>query len=59
MNPINNDHQCFQYAATVGLNHEEIGKNSQRISNIKPVVNKYNWKIVHHLSGKNDWKKFG
>ena len=49
MNPINSDHQCFQYAATDALNHEEIGKNSQGISNIKPVVNKYNWKIVHHL----------
>ena len=29
-----------QYAATVALNNEEIGKDLQRISNIKPVVNK-------------------
>ena len=25
-NPINDDDKCFQYAATVALNHEEIGR---------------------------------
>ena len=29
INPINkNDNKCFQYAVTVALNHEEIGKKS-------------------------------
>ena len=27
INPINNDVKCFQDAATVQLNHEEIAKN--------------------------------
>ena len=25
INPINNDDKCFQYTASVTLNHEEIG----------------------------------
>ena len=44
INPINDHDKCFQYTATVTLNHEEIGKHSQRISKIKPFINKYNWK---------------
>ena len=36
-NPINKkDNKCFQYAITVALNHEEIKKDSQRITKIKP-----------------------
>ena len=26
------DNRCFQYAVTGGLNHEEIGKNPERIT---------------------------
>ena len=36
------DNKCFQYAATVALNHEEIKKDLQRISKSKPFINKYN-----------------
>ena len=39
INPINEDDKYFQYAATVALNDEEIKRNPQRISNIKPFVN--------------------
>ena len=35
VNPINDDDRCFQYAATVALNHEGTGKHPQRISKIK------------------------
>ena len=35
------DNKCFQYVVTVALNHEEIGKDSERITKIKPFVNKY------------------
>ena len=35
LNPENNDDNCFQYALTVALNHQDIGKNAQRISVIK------------------------
>ena len=30
----NLDNKCFQYAAAVSLNHEEIGKYSERITKI-------------------------
>ena len=33
------DDKCFQYAATVALNYEEIKWNPERFSNIKPFVN--------------------
>ena len=43
INPINkNDNKSFQYAVTVALNHEEIKKDPQRITKIKPSRNKYN-----------------
>ena len=54
----NNDDKCFQYAATVALNYEQIKKDSQRISKIKPFINQYNWKEIDFLSYKKDWKKF-
>ena len=34
----------FEYAITVALNHEEIGKHYKRIAKMKPFINKYNWK---------------
>ena len=38
MNPISkNDNKCLQYAVTIALNYEEIKKDSQRISKIKPL----------------------
>ena len=40
INPQNkNDNNCFQYAITVALNHQKIGINLERISNIKPFIN--------------------
>ena len=38
INPKNNDDKCFQYALTVALNYEQIKKDSQRISKIKPFT---------------------
>ena len=32
-----NDDKCFQYALTFALNHEQIKKDPQRISKIKPL----------------------
>ena len=36
----------FIMLQTIALNHVEIGKNPQRISQIKPFINKYNWKGI-------------
>ena len=33
---------CFQYALTVVLNYQSIENHQERISNIKPFIDKYN-----------------
>ena len=38
-----NDNKCFQYAATLALNFNNIDRNPQRISKIKPFINNYKW----------------
>ena len=56
INPINKkDSKCFQYAVTVTLNYEEIKKDPQRITKIKPFL--YNWEGINFPS-EHDWKKF-
>ena len=31
---------------------------SRRVSNIKPFINKYNWKGINYSSKIDDWKMF-
>ena len=41
INPINKTkNKCFQYVVTVASNYEEIRKHLQRITKIKPFINK-------------------
>ena len=54
LNPKNNDSKCFQYAAIVALNHEQIKENPYRIIKIKPFVDQYNWKDIKFPSDKKD-----
>ena len=56
INPKNNDNICFQYALTVALIYQNIKKDLQRTSKIKPFINQYNWKEVDRK--RKDWKKF-
>ena len=59
INPKNTkDNKCFQYPITVAFNHREIGKDSQRISKIRPHINKYNWKDIDFAPEIGDWEKF-
>ena len=54
-NPISQkDNKCFQYHVTVVLNHEEIKKYPQRITKIKPFINKYNLEEINCPLEKND-----
>ena len=53
--PKNNDDNSFQYAVTVALNHEQIKKDPQRITKIKPFIDQYNWKRINFPSHKNEW----
>ena len=57
INPINKKYnKCFQYALTVPLNHEEIKKDPQRITKIKPFMNKCNSVGINFPSEKDDSK---
>ena len=51
------DNKCFQYTVTVALDHEEIGKYPEKITKIKPFIDKYKWKGTNYPSEKDDWKK--
>ena len=53
INPKNNENNCFQYALTVALNYQNIKSYPERVSNLKPFVDQYNWKeIFHHTNQK-------
>ena len=58
INQKNNDDKCFQYALTVALNYEQVEKDPQRISEIKPFIDQYNWKEIDFPSHNKDWRKF-
>ena len=49
INPVNKkNNKCFQFAVTVALNHEEIGKHSERITKIKSFINIIQKKQIFH-----------
>ena len=58
INPKSNDHKCFQNAITLALNLNRINKDPQRVSKIKPFIEKYNWEDIDFPSTSKDWKKF-
>ena len=43
---------------TAVLNYEEIKKNPEIVSNIKPFQSKFNWKGINYPSKIDDWKMF-
>ena len=38
--------------------HKINNKKCQRITKIKPFIDKYNWEGINYPSEKDDWKKF-
>ena len=43
-NPQNTeDNKCFQYAITTALNYQNIDHHPERISNLKPFIDNYNF----------------
>ena len=43
---------------TLALNLDKIKKDPQRVSKIKPFIEKYNWEDIDLPSTSKDWKKF-
>ena len=58
INPKNNDLNCFQYAATLALNFDNINNHPEKISKIRPFIDQYNWKDIDFPATSKDWKKF-
>ena len=58
INPKNKDNKCFQYAATLALNLDNIDNHPERISKIKPFIDQCNWKDIEFLPTSKDWRKF-
>ena len=57
INSINKkDNKYFKYAVTVALNHEEIRKDHQGITKIKPFISTYNWEGINFPSENDYWK---
>ena len=48
----------MQYALTTALNYQKIKNHPERISNLKPFIDQYNWKEKDFPSHKKDWKNF-
>ena len=58
INPKNTkDNNCFQYAITAALNGQNIDNHPERISNLKPFINNYNWKNIVFPADSKDWRK--
>ena len=58
ISPKNNDDKCFQYALIAALNHKQIKSHPERISNLQPFINQYNWKKINFPAQQKNWKKF-
>ena len=54
---IINGNNCFQNALNGALNYQNIKKDPQRISKIKPYISMYNLEGIEFPVGSKDWKK--
>ena len=54
---INNDNS-LQNALNDTLNYQTTETNPERISKLKPYINRYNWEGIEFPAGPKDWKKF-
>ena len=54
---INKDNS-FQNSLNDTLNYQTIETNPERISKLKPYINRYNWEGIEFPVGPKDWIKF-
>ena len=59
INPKNKDNEYFKYALTAALNNKKIRYNPERISDLKPHTDQYNWGKIEFPSCSKEWKKLG
>ena len=56
-NNNNNNNNNFQNVLDDPLNYQTIKKDPQRISKLKPYINKYNWEEIDCPAGSKEWQK--
>ena len=54
---IINNNNSFQNALDDALNYQNIKINPERISKLKPYINKYNWERIDFPAEPKEWKK--
>ena len=58
INNNDNNNNNFQNALDDALNYQTIETHPERISKLKPYINKYNWEGINFPAGSKEWKKF-
>ena len=58
INPKNEDEECFKWAVVASLHHEAIEKDPQRVSKLRPFVERYNWEGLGFPMALNKIGKF-
>ena len=53
-----NNNNNFQNALDDALKYQTIETHPERISKLKPYINKYNWKGIEFPAGSKEWQKF-
>ena len=54
INPKSTDNKCFRDAITAALNYNQIPNHPERIPNLMPFFNQYNWKKTEFPSHSKD-----
>ena len=58
INPCNEDQECFKWAEVAASKCEEIGKNPQRVSNLKRFEKDFDWSGIKFPISVKDIKGF-
>ena len=58
INPKSKVNKCFRDAITAALNHKKIKNHPERMSDVEPFFDQYNWEGIEFPSHSKDWKKF-
>ena len=59
INPQNTeDNNYFQYSIVAALNHQKIPNHSERINNLKPLIDNYNWNDLEFPAGHKNYSAF-
>ena len=59
INPKNiTDNECFKYGIITALHRQEIGRDPQRITKLKPFIDNYSWKDIKFASHSKGWRNF-